>query len=205
MGFNLELSPETLKAALLVSLLSVWLLVALFAYLNYYTKRRYFTLWMVAWLFYAVWLTLSFAEQILPDNEFMLMAKQSCVGISAVFLFWGSQVFMGQRVRQKMFGLFIIFLLLWSYVGVYFLKDNLLQAKLPVFGLMGLAGLLAARGFFKYRLQQNYIGASLLALGFLLWGVYLAGYPLWEQQPDLKAASFRRRTRWRLSMRWTEL
>ncbi len=190
MGFNLEFSPETLKAALLVSLLSVWLLVALFAYLNSYTKRRYFTLWMVAWLFYAVWLTLGFAEESMLENPFVLMAKQSCVGISAVFLFWGSQVFMGQRERQKLFGLFIIFLLLWSYVGVYFLKENLLQAKLPVFGLMGLAGLLAARSFFKYRLQQNYIGASLLAVGFLLWGVYLAGYPLWERNKDLQAASF---------------
>ncbi len=44
MGFNLEFSPDTLKAALLVSLLSVWLRVGLFAYLDYYTKRRCFTL-----------------------------------------------------------------------------------------------------------------------------------------------------------------
>lgn len=155
MGFNLEFSPETLKAALLVSLLSVWLLVGLFAYLNYYTKRRYFTLWMVAWLFYAIWLTLRFAEEDLPSNEFMLVARQGCVGISAVFLFWGSEVFMGRRLRQKLPAMFIVFLLLWSYVGIHFLKDNVIQAQLPVFALMGLAGLLAARGFFRYRLEQR--------------------------------------------------
>ena len=190
MGFNLEFSPETLKAALLVSLLSVWLLVGLFAYLNYYTKRRYFTLWMVAWLFYAIWLTLRFAEEDLPNNEFMLMARQGGVGISAVFLFWGSEVFMGRRVRQKLPAMFIVFLLLWSYVGIHFLKDSVIQAQLPVFALMGLAGLLAARGFFKYRLEQRYIGASLLAVGFFLWGIYLAGYPLWDRQLELKASSY---------------
>ena len=54
---------QYLHAALLVSLLSVWLLVALFYYLNRYTKRDYFTIWTAAWLFYALWLTLGLQEQ----------------------------------------------------------------------------------------------------------------------------------------------
>ena len=33
-------------------------LVALFYYLNRYTKRYYFTIWTAAWLFYALWLTI---------------------------------------------------------------------------------------------------------------------------------------------------
>jgi hypothetical protein len=35
----------------MVSLLSVWVLVGLFCYLNRYTKREYFTIWTAAWLF----------------------------------------------------------------------------------------------------------------------------------------------------------
>ncbi len=54
------IAREYLKAGVLVSLLSVWVLVALFFYLNRYTKRRYFTIWTAAWLFYALWITLSF-------------------------------------------------------------------------------------------------------------------------------------------------
>ena len=50
---------EYMRAALMVSLLSVWVLVGLFYYLNRYTKREYFTVWTAAWLFYALWLTLS--------------------------------------------------------------------------------------------------------------------------------------------------
>ena len=56
---NLHFTREYMKAAVLVSLLSVWVLVALFFYLNRFTKRRYFTIWIAGWLFYALWLTLS--------------------------------------------------------------------------------------------------------------------------------------------------
>lgn len=40
--------PEAfLRATLVVSLLTVWVLVGLFAYLNRYTRREYFTIWTV--------------------------------------------------------------------------------------------------------------------------------------------------------------
>src|SRR5580693_4064168 len=52
-------SQDYINAALMVSLLSVWVLVGLFFYLNRYTRREYFTIWTAAWLFYALWLTLS--------------------------------------------------------------------------------------------------------------------------------------------------
>ena len=61
--YNLVFSDEHLKPALLISLLSVWVLVGVFHYLNTYTRRRYFTIWTTAWLFYALWLTLFFLEQ----------------------------------------------------------------------------------------------------------------------------------------------
>jgi len=56
---------EYMRAALMVSLLSVWVLVGLFYYLNRYTKREYFTVWTAAWLFYALWLTFK-----PPDAEY---------------------------------------------------------------------------------------------------------------------------------------
>lgn len=189
MEFGLYFPPEYLRAGMLVSLLSVWLLVGLFAYLNHYTKRRYFTIWTAAWLFYALWLTLNFGQDIEQPRPLIEMFQQLCVGISAVFLFWGSLVFMGHRVRQTLLGLFMVFLAVWSYVGVYHV-ENPLQARLPIFGMLGIASLRAAHCFFAYRRKRNYIGASLLAVGLLLWGVYLGGYPFWEAQRHLRAATF---------------
>src|SRR5271156_6554828 len=54
---GLTFPQECLRAALLVSLLSVWVLVGLFYYLNRYTRQQYFSIWTGAWLFYAMWLT----------------------------------------------------------------------------------------------------------------------------------------------------
>src|SRR5579871_1682067 len=91
---------EYLQAALMVSLLSVWVLAGLFYYLNRYTKRDYFSIWTVAWLFYSLWLTLSLR---LPSTEITsieAIIKQCCVAISAAFLLWGTLRFVNLPVRQ---------------------------------------------------------------------------------------------------------
>jgi hypothetical protein len=111
---DLVFTREYLKAGVLVSLLSVWVLVALFFYLNRYTRRRYFTIWTAAWLFYALWITLSFGLAGERHQRVLLMCQQWCVGVSAIFLLWGSRRCLGEHVRQAMLGWFIVFLLLWS-------------------------------------------------------------------------------------------
>src|ERR1700748_1354115 len=107
---GLVVSEQYMRAALMVSLLSVWVLVGLFVYLNRYTKREYFTIWTAAWLFYALWLTLNLqtiktndsltpaaahavansAVHISTFEQIIFIVKQCCVAISAVFLLWGS-------------------------------------------------------------------------------------------------------------------
>ena len=76
-GFDFDFPHEHLKPALAVSLLSVWVLVGLFYYLNRYTKRRYFTIWTAAWLFYALWLTLCMAVPDPFDSPLLEMAPEA--------------------------------------------------------------------------------------------------------------------------------
>ena len=68
---------EYMRAALMVSLLSVWVLVGLFYYLNHYTKREYFTVWTAAWLFYALWLTSSLNARILRAGQYRFQDSSS--------------------------------------------------------------------------------------------------------------------------------
>src|ERR1035438_8190684 len=133
---DLIFSREYMRAALMVSLLSVWVLVGLFYYLNRYTKREYFTVWTAAWLFYALWLTLSLQMQNTPPESVFFMLKQCCVAISAAFLLWGSLRFLGIPVPQMLFGLFMLFLLVWTIVSPQILSSAL-QIQLPVFILLG--------------------------------------------------------------------
>ena len=116
-GIHLDFSQQYLQATLIVSLLSVWVLVGLFYYLNQYTKREYFTVWTAAWLFYALWLTLSLTVQNIAPNHIIFVLKQWCVAISAVFLLWGSLRFLGLPVPQRLFGMFMFFLLVWTYIS----------------------------------------------------------------------------------------
>lgn len=183
-GLDVYLSHDYLKAAVLVCLLSVWVLVGLFSYLNLYTRRKYFSIWTAAWLFYALWLTLTFGFGSESPSPLLQMFGQSCVGVSGVFLFWGGQRFLGQRLSQRLIGCFLLFLFLWSYASSFYLR-NPLQKELPLFGFIGLASISTARSFFRYRRKHGYVGATLLMLGFLLWGMYMAGYPFLENSKDL--------------------
>src|SRR5687767_14552923 len=132
-GFGIYISHDSLKSAILISILSVWVLIGLFTYLNRYTKRRYFTLWTVAWLFYGLWLSLNYGLLKFPENPLLLMSKQWCVGVAATFLLWGSFQFLRLQVRQTLLALFIGFLLVWSYIGAYHL-ENKLSIQMPIFG-----------------------------------------------------------------------
>src|ERR1019366_5030367 len=194
-----DFSTHYLKAALMVSLMSVWMLVGLFYYLNYYTKRGYFTVWTAAWLFYALWLTLGFNVQdasVENADSIIFKLKQCCVAISAVFLLWGSLRFLGIPVPQRLFGLFMVFLLVWTFGGPHMLstapapKVRMLEMQMPVFMLLGLGSVFAGVCFFRLRKKMPFVGAGMLSLGFLLWGLYLASYPLSQQDERLYSAGF---------------
>ncbi|HVR35294.1 MAG TPA: ATP-binding protein [Methylomirabilota bacterium] len=176
MAFDFHFPEGGLKAAMLASLLSVWVLVGLFYYLNRYTKRRYFTIWTAGWLFYALWLTLGLSqpESEVPSWGFML--QQWSMGLTAVFLLWGSLRFLGLRTRQTSLGLFMVFLLVWSYLSAFTSLPRW-QIELPVFGMIGLAGLTTAWCFHQYGRRRQRMGAGLLACGFAFWGLFFIAAP----------------------------
>ena len=103
---SLAIPPEYLRTGLLVSLLSVWVLVILFFYLNRYTKRRYFAIWNTAWLFYAVWLSLGLQYSDADAIPLVAMLRQWCLNCSAVFLLWGSASFLGSAANDRLIALF---------------------------------------------------------------------------------------------------
>jgi signal transduction histidine kinase/ActR/RegA family two-component response regulator len=194
-GFDLIFPREYLRAGLMVSLLSVWVLVGLFYYLNRYTKRSYFTIWTASWLFYALWLTLGITTSGTSDPDpaaFTQILRQWCVGISAIFLLWGSLHFLEIPARQTLFGLFMAFLLTWSYISPKVLRDrdDLLLIQLPIFALIGIASIFAGLSFYRLRKRRQFVGVGLLFFGFLLWGVYLATYPFTQRYDNLITTGF---------------
>ena len=82
--------PEWIKSALVLALITVWMVIGLFTYMNYSTRRPHLSLWTVAWMFYSVYLAASIGLEESPHTPFLLMASRACIGISALFMFWGS-------------------------------------------------------------------------------------------------------------------
>jgi signal transduction histidine kinase/ActR/RegA family two-component response regulator len=188
-SLHLNFSEQYLQATLVVSLLSVWVLVGLFYYLNHYTRREYFSIWTVAWLFYALWLTLGLSLPGTVSWKNVLILRQCCVAISAVFLLWGSARFLSLPVRQTLLTLFMLFLLAWTIVSPQMLSDAL-QIQLPVFILIGLGSVFAGVCFFRVRRKMPFVGAGMLSMGFLLWGFYLASYHFTLGYQNLYNAGF---------------
>ncbi|MGH7941799.1 MAG: hypothetical protein ACREFR_12090, partial [Limisphaerales bacterium] len=204
---NEFLQKTYVPAAMMVSLLSVWMLVALFFYLNRYTKREYFTIWTAAWLFYALWLTLNLQTvratgsltslaisnktgNHLEFAQVLFILKQCCIAVSGVFLLWGSLRFLGIVVRQLLLGLFMAFLVVWTIVSPQALSENHLGVELPVFLLIGLSSMFGGVCFFRLRKKMPFVGAGMLSMGFMLWGIYLSSYPFAEMYRDLTGAAF---------------
>jgi PAS domain S-box-containing protein len=185
----MAIPPQYLRTGLLVSLLSVWVLVIIFFHLNRYTKRRYFTIWNAAWLFYAVWLSLGLNFYNADSVPLLAMLRQSCLNCSAVFLLWGSASFLGTPTSQRLIALFAAFLFTWSSVEFFQVRQRL-WGSVPIFVLMGIASIVTAAAFFRQRTLNRFVGAGLLAVGFFLWGLYLTIYPFLAGNPQLLVAAF---------------
>lgn len=81
------------------------------------------------------------------------------------------------------------FIVLWSYASAY-QREEVLWLQVPVFALLGMGSGLTAYGFYRFRQQRPYIGATLLCVGFVLWGAFLVSFPWWETSEQLVAWGF---------------
>src|SRR5436853_5048824 len=157
-GLDLYFSREYLKAAVLVCLLSVWVLVGLFSYLNLYTKRYYFTIWTAAWLFYALWLTMGMSFPNASAASVIAILRQCCISMSAVFLLWGSVAFLEFKTPQTLFGLFMAFLLTWSSVGRALTQDPF-YIQIPTFVFTGVTSMFSGLSFYRLRRHRQFVAS----------------------------------------------
>jgi CheY-like chemotaxis protein/uncharacterized membrane protein len=187
-NMSLAFSQECLRAALLVSLLSVWALVGLFYYLNRYTRKDYFSIWTGAWLFYAIWLTSSFATADAAPGSAVFAVNQICVSLSAALLLWGSLRFLGLPVPRRLSAIIGTFLTVWILASPQ-TATNSLEVHLPIFILLGLSSPIAGVCFLRLK-KKNTLELGMLSLGFLLWVIYLGSYPFPREFGSLYGAGF---------------
>ncbi len=179
--------PEWIKSALVLALITVWMVIVLFTYLNFATRRPHLSLWIVSWMFYSVHLAASIGLEDAPGTPFLLMASRGCIGISALFMFWGSFQLTEHKRHQSELGLGTLMIVVWSYIAAYKV-GNQIWITLPVFLLLSVAGVYTGLVYIRARTRSR--GAAILGLGFLLWGVHLIGFPLADGSQAFKAGAY---------------
>ena len=179
--------PEWTRASLVFALMTVWVVVALFAYLNRHRRQPYFSLWTAAWTFYSVYLAALIGLSETPDAPFLVMALRACIGISALFMFWGSFELAGCGRNQRELGCAIVMMVIWSYIAAYEVREAL-WITLPVFGLLAGAGVYT--GTVYVRRRRHYKRAWILGVGFALWGMHLLAFPFVGSSNVLAAGTY---------------
>ena len=179
--------PEWGLVALVAAFFGVLLVVGLFAYLDRRTRRRYFRFWMAGWLFYAVYLGAAIGLAESPALPALIMVRRACIGISALFMFWGTFVLTNRERKLRELGWGVVFILIWSYLAAYEIHHEL-WITLPVFVLLGSSGVYTGLWYMRCRNRSH--GTAILGAGFLLWGAHLAVFPLLDLTPALTTAGY---------------
>jgi len=176
---------EWLKAALVTALISVWTLIALFAYLNRHSRQPYFKLWALAWMFYSVFLAACIGLQDSADSGVLMMTRRAAIGISALCMCWGTLHLANPARSLREFGLGIALVVFWAYMATYRVAAHFWMVFL-VFLLLAVACVHA--GVAYYRHGDGRRGASIMSAGLIFWGAHLLVFPLAEHSPALSAA-----------------
>lgn len=168
---------EWTNAVLILALMSICMVLALFAYLNHRAKRPYFSLWIVSWMSYAGYLAAAIGLQESPEFPLLVMMRRCCIGLSALYMFWGSFHLAGhpRTLRELQFATGM--LIVWSAVAAFVVRDQF-WITMPVFALLATAGIYTGVAYLLRR--KTYHGATILGVGFLLWGAHLIAFPCAE-------------------------
>ena len=178
---------EWTNAVLILALMSICMVLALFAYLNHRTKRPYFSLWIVSWMSYAGYLAAAIGLQESPEFPFLVMMRRSCIGLSALYMFWGSFYLAGRPRSLRELKFATGMLIVWSAVAAFEVRDRF-WITMPVFALLAAAGIYTGVAYLLRR--KTYHGATILGVGFLLWGAHLVAFPYMEGSQALTTLGY---------------
>src|SRR5271154_6469057 len=109
---------DGLKVALVLAILSTWVVISVFAYLNLQARKSYFRFWAVAWLYYSLYLATAFGLGEWSGLALVQILRCACIGSSALSLLWGTSQLAGQGRTDRELGLGLAMTFVWSGVAV---------------------------------------------------------------------------------------
>lgn len=113
-------------------------------------------------------------------NPGWLFAHQVITGWTAITLLWSALVFSRRTRFRGAFLALALFPPVWSLFAIYEFaeRDSFLVAAVPAVLFLSGATLWTAGVFFRFRRQTGSVGALVLGIAFLLWGLHHLDYPV---------------------------
>jgi len=165
-----ELSAAILQVVVTAALAGLCALL----YRNYH--KPVYKWWAVAWSLYLVRLG-AILTFLLSGNWIWLYWHQVLTGWTALAVLATAVVFATGGGFRRWFAVAAVFPPLWSYVSIYVL-DTFVWAALPAVVFLSAATLGTGVVFWRYAARVGSVGARVLAVSFLLWGVHHLDYPI---------------------------
>lgn len=164
-----ELSAALLQLAVTLGL--AWLCVGLHrAY-----RKPFYAWWGLAWRLYVLRL-IAIVFFLITRQWLALYWHQVFTGWTALAVLATAMVFARGGGVRRWFIVAAAFPPIWSYIAIYRL-DTFLWAALPAVLFLSAATLAAGAVFWQYARRVRSLGASVLAVAFLLWGLHHLDYP----------------------------
>ncbi len=184
---SLVFPAEWVKSALVLAWFAALVVVGVFVYLNRFAKRAHLSLWIVAWMYYAVYLAASIGLEDAPGTVSLDMMRTASIGISALFLLWGSfRLTKRTRTRRELW-MAMVAILLWSCADSWQARERS-WLTLPMFALLAAASVYT--GLLYRQMSQRYHAAKMLSTGFLLWGLHLLALPFLGVWPTVTVTAY---------------
>jgi signal transduction histidine kinase len=165
-----ELSAAILQVVVTAALAGLCALL----YRNYH--KPVYKWWAVAWSLYLVRLG-AILTFLLSGNWIWLYWHQVLTGWTALAVLATAVVFATGGGFRRWFAVAAVFPPLWSYVAIYEL-DHFVWAALPAVVFLSAATLATGVVFWRYASRVGSVGARVLAVSFLLWGLHHLDYTI---------------------------
>jgi PAS domain S-box-containing protein len=134
-----------------------------------------------------VYLAASIALEESPQTRILVMTSRACIGISALFMFWGSFQLTEAKRDQRELAMGTLLIVIWSYFSAYRVQD-MVWLTFAVFLLLAGAGVYT--GILYMRTRRRSRGSVILGVGFVLWGLHLLGFPLASGSSALMSGAY---------------
>ena len=139
-------------------------------------RKRYFGIWALAWIVYALRI-LAITAFLQTGVSWWLFWHQVTTGWTALALLWAALVFSQNLEWKRGYLGFVALPVAWSYVAIYVL-DSFLWAAGPMVAFLSVTTAWTAWAFYRYDQLVRSPAARFLVGVLALWALHHLDYPL---------------------------